>query len=165
MKKAISLMCLALTIVSAAAAQPAASNVKRELSAAYVKASRAAQLKYLEGIYSIRGPEFEVIQPDGRKADLALERSQQAHLLSSSLKIREKTVVKSVEMRGPNSARCRVEFLTEFTMLDSASAKPYVLKLDTLCEDDWTKGDKGWLQSRSRVLRQGAKRIELAKIS
>lgn len=149
MRKSALLVLLSLT--------PCWADPREEITQVYFRSNRAMALKFIDGVQAIRGRNFLLEDPENVKVSEPIERSRLEMILARSLKVEETS--KIVRFSGnAYSARCLVQYTTQFTMVDDLKKKPYDLMLFTECEDDWVKQDDGWKIRVTRVLRQDAKR-------
>ena len=117
-------------------------------------------LKFVDGVLSLRGRGFVLEDPENVKVTESIERSRLEMVLVRALKVSETS--KIVQFQGnAYSARCRVHYNTQFTMVDEVNQTPYELTLSTDCQDDWVKQEDGWKIRLTRVLSQNAKRSKL----
>ena len=65
-------------------------NAHKSVRAAYERAIQAAELKYIDGILSVRAKNFQAFGVNGRAVDFKRERVSLERLLGPALSIREK---------------------------------------------------------------------------
>jgi len=137
-----------LALATASAADP-----RSQIQQAYARSSKAMGLKFVDGVLSIRSPQFRLIDPDGKLRDSQIERSRLEQLLMPAIRVEESSQIIQFRQQGPK-AHCRVHYLTVLQRLDPTSNRPVTLKVETDCEDDWAQAGSDWLLETSRVIRQ-----------
>ena len=151
---AVKLMPLSLIFLSCSASW---AGPREDIARAYLRSNKAMALKFVDGVQSLRGRNFVLEDPENVKVSEAIERSRLEMVLMRALKVEETS--KIVKFSGNSaSARCLVQYITRFEMVDEVKKKPYTLTLSTDCQDEWIKQDDGWKIRLTRVLRQDAKR-------
>ena len=139
---------------------PCWAGPREEIAHAYLRSNKAMALKFVDGVHSLRGRNFILEDPENVKVSEAIERSRLEMLLVRALKVGETS--KIVQFSGnAYSARCLVHYTTNLTMVDEVKKTPYMLTIETDCQDDWVKQDDGWKIRLTRTLRQDAKRSDL----
>jgi hypothetical protein len=146
-------LVLFLAVIHAAAAAP----LNEELKAAYRKATRATKLRYLDGIYSIRAPEFELLDLEGKRVNLQTEKNRQRVHLATAVSAEESATLVSAQRLSPTTARSIVDYRAQYRLLDGVSPKPVLRVIEARCADEWVRRDNEWLLTRTRVLSQRAR--------
>lgn len=149
-------------LVVAALAQGvlAQSGAEGKIKQAYYKATKGAELKFLDGQLSMRHKDFRLTDQDGHAVDLRMERIRLGKLYAMALEVKETASVRSLQIVGGTRARCKVQYHTEFFVVENPTAKPALLTMDSECEDEWTLTPKGWKQSSSHITQQRLKRAK-----
>ena len=122
------------------------------ISQAYSRSSRAMGLKFIDGVYSVRGANFKLEDPDGVQVSLDIERNRLEQLLGPALKVEEQSQILKFRMEG-NVAHCTVGYFTRIYGLKDA-----ILRYDTDCEDQWVQVGEDWKLIHTRVIRQKVNR-------
>ena len=118
------------------------------ISQAYVRSNRAMELKFPDGVYSIRSPKYRLLDPDGVQLDMEIERSRLEQLLRPALKVEEQSKILTFRQQG-DKAHCLVRYVTTIRGLNKVN-----LRFDTDCEDDWVLLGSGWKLDRTVVTKQ-----------
>lgn len=147
-----------MTLIAATLASGTwAQNLTAELRSSYYKLTRAANLRYLDGMVSLRAPEFVLFDQDGNRVDLAVERARAERYLAQSIALDERSELRQCQPVGPQRVRCRVRYQAQFRVLDSdGKAQPRVIQSE--CQDLWEKRRGKWWLLQTRVLSQTVRR-------
>ena len=129
----------------------AQSAVQKEIENAYKKAARALELKFLDGLFSLRDWNFEAYNQRGQGVDLVAERQRFIDLFKAAQSATERDTVSAFRQIDAGNAECEVHQLIE---VKSASG---VLKLDSRVRDRWVLTKRGWRIRSSRILKQTLK--------
>ena len=133
---------------------------REEIARAYFRSSQAMSLKFVDGVHSLRGRNYELIDPESVKVTESIERSRLESFLARALEVEETSVIKKFELSG-ETAHCLVHYHTRLRLVDEKLRKPYDLILDTDCQDLWKRERTGWKIQQNRVLRQDARKVPL----
>ena len=129
-------------------------NAHKSVRAAYERAIQAAELKYIDGILSVRAKNFQAFGVNGRAVDSKRERVSLERLLGPALSIREKSDIVSFKEKDPTHVVCQVHDVIRVVMPAPQPRPPAELVIDTQCTDEWQKIGNTWKQISNRIQRQ-----------
>jgi hypothetical protein len=129
-----------------------AGEARREIEAAYQKSYRAAALKHLPGMLSMRDESFEGYSQDGTLVDPEKERESLRGVLQASLSVAESGTILNYLSNEHDRVECIVEDRFKSTFIDANSKNLTTVIFVTRSRDTWVKRRTGWKQVRCRVL-------------
>lgn len=130
-------------------------EARAAIEAAYQKTCEAANLRFIDGIVSLRHDDFEAFAPDGKSLDLFGERDRYTRLFDSALSISKTYRILSFQMTAPGQAKCEVHEIYEIVKLDAAGReRPFFF--ESLSKDHWLETPRGWRIKATYVTRQRA---------
>lgn len=150
-------MFLALTVASAAQGNDARAKIEY----GYLRATKAVSLKFFDGMISIRTPDYELLDPEGSRVSLAVERVRMEGLMSPAISITERYAIQAFEQQSPSRAKCGVQYITTVITPEPGSRRPLTMVMVTRCLDDWRLTPKGWKLARSHVTSQTMQRTNI----
>jgi hypothetical protein len=153
--KALTMLSLCLIWTALCAAQTG--SPRQQIERAYLRSSKAMALKFADGVASVRAPEYVLVDTDGVRSDLQLERSRLEQLFASCTLLVEDVTIEEFSASARGRVRCKVRYLTRLDTIAGKDIRP--LLLDTDCIDEWVSTPDGWLLARTRVLRQELKSV------
>lgn len=146
----LSLVSVAVLLwVSRASATP-----RDEVEAAYARSALAMQLKYLDGVASIRAPGYRLVSSEGLNLDLEVERSRLDLLLGPVLRVTESVLILQFTPLSPERAQSRVRYVTVLVSMDPVAKKEVRRTVVTECQDEWRMLGSRWLLFFTRVVKQ-----------
>ena len=131
---------------------------REEIESAYARSSLALQLKYLDGVASIRAPGYRLISSEGLNLDLDIERRRLGQLLAPVLRASESTSLLQFTPLSPERAKCRVRYVTVLVSMDQVTQRELRQTIVTECLDDWRLFGPRWLLVATRVVKQDVSR-------
>jgi len=146
MAKALKLAVLVGWLGASLSAQPLP-----EIKQAYAKAAYGAHLKFVYGMLGHRTPDYELLQPDGRKFDLTREREDFSQMFGWADRVDLQVQILRCQPRG-EFVQCRVEQVMslEGVVKDKKTSVHIRTDLDEL----WVSRRGRWRLRASRVLSQ-----------
>lgn len=138
-----------LFLVCAAAATP-----RDEVELAYARSTLAMQLKYLDGVASIRSPDYRLVSAEGLNLDLDVERFRLDRLLGPALRVNESVSILQFTSLSPERAQSRVRYVTVLVLMDPVAKKETRRTVVTECLDEWRLLGSRWLLAMTRVVKQ-----------
>lgn len=143
---------LLLALLTFAAAGAAPVGTRQQIERGYERSSKAMNLKFADGVAAVRAPNYVLVDPDGMRADLQLERSRLEHLFSTCTSLAETVTILEFGQVDATHARCKVRYITDLNLVSGKKVRK--MMLDTLCLDEWSLSPQGWVIEKSRVVSQ-----------
>lgn len=129
-----------------------------EIKRAYFRSTNATKMKYLDGVYCIRSPQFQLTSQEGMRLDLKVERTRWEQVLLAAVSVDEKVDILSFRQPQPGRAQCKVRYTTRLVNVDPLTDKEVTQVLVTDCLDEWSSTSRGWLLTSTKVTEQDFKR-------
>ena len=155
-----------LALVGLALALPGfadSSSVRSKIQQAYAKSTKAASLKFLDGMLAVRSPDFKAYDKSGKVIDRTEELAAFQSLLGQALTVTETVEILSFELTGENTAECRIQDVFRWTAVEGKERAEVTFTLRTKSEDGWKLTGDGWKQSTTRVLEQTVEKKDVSK--
>lgn len=149
MNKAVLASALCLLAGFCAGAEPVATSLGR----VYTRSSRAARLKYLDGLLAHRAPGFQLFGPSGLSQDLTLEKERFQFLFGRATRVRLHTSVLQVEEK-PSETLAVVHQTFTVEQVDDRSRRAYTVVLETDAVDSWRRSRGAWRLHTTYVKKQ-----------
>ena len=140
-------------IFAMACALSVGAGPRHSIEQAYQKSSEAMELKFFEGVRSIRSPDYELYDVDGHKTVPAVEQARLERAFGQSLSVREAFQILDFRPQG-KAMVCTVRYQTDFRVLDPVDERPVNLQMVTTCQDRWMLFHQDWRLKRSRITHQ-----------
>lgn len=140
-----------------------ADDARSAIEAAYSKSYKAASLRHLEGILSVRARDFVAYDLEGKPIEPRKELAMLYTMVSSALKLEESGEILEFKQLSPKKVECKVLDRLLFTGRESKTGKARTLLFTTRSSDVWVLGEQGWKQSSSRVLEQDVRPHDAAE--
>jgi hypothetical protein len=128
-------------------------EVQSQLEKAYQKAVLAASYKYVDGMLSLRGPNFQLFTPTGSTIDLTSENQRFYQLFQKATRIRLTTKMLTIRPKSPDYI-CSVVHKLELEGVNLKARKLTTMIIDTTAQDLWSEYPQGWRMRASQVTRQ-----------
>ncbi|HZO87155.1 MAG TPA: nuclear transport factor 2 family protein [Chthonomonadaceae bacterium] len=151
---------IAMTLYAALALAPlatadATADARKAIQTAYNQANAAMARKDVNGGLAHFAPDFEAVTRNGKKIMLPQIR-QQLQQITMMQSIRAKSTIQKFRLKG-NQAVVTVKEHADLTGVNPQNKQKLTMSIDSVSEDTWVKSGKGWLQKRSKSLRETAK--------
>ncbi len=124
-----------------------------EIRQMYARLSAAAEIKYVDALFSLQAPDFEAFSPDHQRVDLSLQHDRYEQLLRPALVCALTTEVLAFR-EEPKVAICRVRQSLRWEQVDPGAHKLIVRTVETLADDYWVRRKVGWRIRACQVLSQ-----------
>lgn len=126
----------------------------KAIRAEYERASKAAALKYVDGIFSVRARNYQAFGVNGKVVDPKRERTSLERLVEPAISVTEKSEVVTFKDKDATHITCQVHDVMRIVMPAPQPRPPSELVIDTQCTDEWQKIGNTWKQTTNRVLHQ-----------
>lgn len=101
-------VCLSFLLTGIAPADP-----RQEIEKAYSRLSHAWSLKFVDGIWSVRSPNFRLIDAEGVFVSEGLELRRVESLLATCLKITDKIQILEYRRLSKEAVVCQARYLAQ----------------------------------------------------
>ena len=146
MAKALKLALLVGWLSTILSAQPV-----QEIKQVYARVAYGAHLKFVYGMLQHRTPDYELLQPDGRRFDLTREREDFSQMFDWADRVDLKVQIVRCQPRG-EFVQCRVEQF--MTLVGVVKGKKTSVSIRTDLDELWVSRRGRWRLRASRVLSQ-----------
>jgi hypothetical protein len=124
---------------------------RREIESAYQRLSRAWNLKYVDGIMSVRTPQFRLIDTEGSLISEDVERQRLESLFGSSLSVSDQVKILDFRPEGSGTVVCRVSYLARSRRMTKDPKQLVLWTFEQNSQDSWKYLDGKWKMYQCRV--------------
>ena len=129
-------------------------DVRAEIAKEYLRSTEATSLKYLDGVYSIRAPKFQLFNAENLDLDLRVERTRWEAVIQPAVQVKEKVDIKSLQQLSPDRVQCDVTYLTKLVVVNQLTGNEDEQILTTGCRDLWVLLKGRWRLLSTHVTQQ-----------
>lgn len=129
-------------------------EARQSITQAYHKACKAAEIKFLPGMFCFRHSSFKAFGPDGREINLLGQEIAVKNLLDNSLSAKEHTRILELSTGQNATVVALVEDVLQLEFVERVGGTPQLKTLKTRSRDTWSLTILGWRQMESRIIEQ-----------
>jgi ketosteroid isomerase-like protein len=149
----IALSCCSLLSLAVMVAADPTDDARKSIQAVYDRISAAVDKKDVSAATIHYTPDFDMVDRNGIRNNLAANRQQLQALFSMLKNIKATQTIQSLSLKG-NQAMVTEHTHLEGIAIDPRSKKACKFVGDNISLDTWVKGPKGWMQKRSKTLNE-----------
>ncbi len=133
-------------------------SAQTRIDAAYRREAEAIRLKYLDGVFDDRAPDFRAYGFQGQSVNIGGERTQMQGLFDGALDIRQDYTLVAFSQRDPRHATCHVKEVLSSTWPTSIQGTVDDVAIRSESLDDWEETDGDWKMVATHILKSDVTR-------